>query len=178
MPLSLHEQNAAPDNATQDMYVARQPVFDTEMRVWGYELLFRQNASSSVAEIEDQDVATAQVMLNGFSLAAEWLSPRQKVLINYPENLLLQGMPHALPALLFQPMPEIVGKLSMAPRLAQALLGDEPELQAWLDIALASESGNWSQAETILERLAIGRDTAAKAQNKATSWAKHFMETA
>ncbi|WP_045221253.1 EAL and HDOD domain-containing protein [Desulfonatronum thioautotrophicum] len=422
MSLPLHKQNRIPGNATDDMYVARQPVFDKEMGVWGYELLFRQNASSSVAEIEDQDVATAQVMLNGFSLAAEWLSPRQKVLINYPESLLLQGMPRALPAetavveiletvrpspevleicrhlkdegytlalddfvggpgfeslleladivkvdvlgveperleavvgklgkhrctllaekvedlgvfdrcrdlgfslfqgyffsrpqvvagknlsssqisrlnllqalgapdldmmqitkiiqtdvslsyrllryinspgiglpyqvrsitqavnmlgqrkiaiwlrvliladmnpapharellsfclqrarflemlsqtklstslppdsmflfglfssldaLLSQPMPDIVDKLSLEPRLAQALLGDVPELQAWLDLALASESGNWSQTETILERLAIGRDTAAKAQNKATIWAKHFMETA
>ncbi|WP_051822838.1 EAL and HDOD domain-containing protein [Desulfonatronum thiodismutans] len=422
MSLTLHEQDAVPGSATEDMYVARQPVFDPEMRVWGYELLFRQSARSCTAEIGDLDVATAQVMVNGFSLAAEWLTPRQKVLINYPENLLLQGMPRALPAetavveiletvrpnpevleicrqlkdegytlalddfvggpgfeplleladivkvdvlgvepgnldvvvggllrhrctllaekvenlevfhrcrdlgftlfqgyffsrpqivagknlsssqtsrlnllqalgapdldmtqitkiiqadvslsyrllryinspgiglpyqvraitqaanmlgqrrialwlrvliladmnpalhsrellsfclqrarflemlsqaqsstalppdsmflfglfssldaLLSQPMPDIIGKLSLEPRLARALLGDDPELQTWLDLALASESGSWSQAEMILDRLGIERDSVAKAQNKATSWAKHFMEAA
>ncbi len=77
--------------------MARQPVFDANMQVWGYELLFRQSAHCSTAMIEDGSVATSRVMTDGFSLATEWLSPNQKVLINYPESMIIQGMPRALP---------------------------------------------------------------------------------
>ncbi len=87
-----------PQSAAESVHVARQPVFDVDMQVWGYELLFRQSAQCSTAMIEDGSVATSRVMMDGFSLAAEWLSPNQKVLINYPQDMLIQGMPRALPS--------------------------------------------------------------------------------
>ncbi len=85
-------------SAAELVHVARQPVFDLDMQVWGYELLFRHSAHCSTAMVEDGSVATSRVMMDGFSLAAEWLSPHQKVLINYPEAMLIQGMPRALPS--------------------------------------------------------------------------------
>ena len=94
---NFQASNETPSTA-ESVHVARQPVFDVDMQVWGYELLFRHSAQCSAAMIEDGSVATSRVMMDGFSLAEEWLSPNQKVLINYPEDMLIQGMPRALPS--------------------------------------------------------------------------------
>lgn len=91
-------QDACDNNAWEPIYVARQPVFDVDMHIWGYELLFRHSAESGVAMIEDGNVATSRVMVDGFGMAMEWLSAGQKVLINYPSDMLLQRAPRALPA--------------------------------------------------------------------------------
>ncbi|MFP4213968.1 MAG: EAL and HDOD domain-containing protein [Desulfohalobiaceae bacterium] len=86
------------NSALEAIYVARQPVFDTKMRVWGQELLFRQSAQSASASVDDGDVATSKVVVDGFGLAMEWLEQKQKALINFPSSMLLQGTPRVLPA--------------------------------------------------------------------------------
>lgn len=85
------------DDSSEPIFVARQPVFDQNMRIWGYELLFRDSAQSAVARIDDGNVATSRVISDGFSLAQEWLKPGQRVLINYPAPMLTQGAALALP---------------------------------------------------------------------------------
>ncbi len=79
------------------IFVARQAVFDRSSRVWGYELLFRHSAESCGAVFSDPDSATAQVIVDGFALAQSWLQSGQRVLINFPEKLLLDGLAMALP---------------------------------------------------------------------------------
>jgi len=87
------DEGTGPDN----VYVARQPVFDREMNIWGYELLFREGAGSQSAAFQDGDLATSRVIADGFGLATEWLRENQRVLINYPASMLLGGSPRALP---------------------------------------------------------------------------------
>ncbi len=82
----------------ESVYVARQPVFDNDMQIWGYELLFRSSMQGGAGVIEDQTAATAQVMLDGFNIAMESTDPHHKMLINYPAAMLRQGAPRALPA--------------------------------------------------------------------------------
>lgn len=82
----------------EPVFVARQPVFDVNMDIWGYELLFRHSAQCSKADFENGDVATASVIADGFGMAEEWLAPGQKLLINYPASMILQGAPMTLPA--------------------------------------------------------------------------------
>ncbi|MFO8032037.1 MAG: HDOD domain-containing protein [Desulfohalobiaceae bacterium] len=82
----------------ESIHVARQPVFNTDMCVWGYELLFRHSAQSTQSKFLDGEAATSQVIVDGFSMATEWISAKQKVLINYPASLLVQGIPRALPS--------------------------------------------------------------------------------
>ncbi len=60
-----------PSSAAESVHVARQPVFDVDMQVWGYELLFRHSAQCNTAMIEDGSVASSRVMMDGFSLATE-----------------------------------------------------------------------------------------------------------
>lgn len=98
------------------IYVARQPVFDRDMDIWGYELLFRHSARSTAARIDDANEATSRVIADGFGLVEDLLAPAQKVLINYPGEMLVQGAPRALPSEVavveiletVQPTPEIL----------------------------------------------------------------------
>jgi EAL and modified HD-GYP domain-containing signal transduction protein len=50
-----------------DAYIARQPIFDRRMRIFGYEILYRENARS-VPETElDGDQATSNVLIDIFT---------------------------------------------------------------------------------------------------------------
>ncbi|WP_045213148.1 EAL and HDOD domain-containing protein [Desulfonatronovibrio magnus] len=86
------------DYSFEAVYVARQPVFDRSMNIWGYELLFREGQLSSSARIQDGNIATSKVIMDGFSLASDLIARGQRLLINYPEEMILQGAPNALPS--------------------------------------------------------------------------------
>ncbi|WP_459936454.1 EAL and HDOD domain-containing protein [Desulfonatronum parangueonense] len=91
-------QGGGENEIPEPIYVARQPVFDRDMNIWGYELLFRHSAQCSTARIDDADEATSRVIADGFGLVEDLLAPTQKILINYPGRMLLQGAPRALPS--------------------------------------------------------------------------------
>lgn len=78
-------------------FVARQPVFDTKQSIWGYELLFRNSSIAKAAFIDDEDEATSQVIADGFGLIQEDLEEHQKILINFPRNMLLDKASDLLP---------------------------------------------------------------------------------
>lgn len=92
------DQDKCEDGCMEPVYVARQPIFDRDMSIWGYELLFRHSSQSTAARIDDADEATSRVIADGFGLVVDLLEQSQKVLINYPEAMLLQGAPRALPS--------------------------------------------------------------------------------
>ncbi len=97
-------------------FVARQPVFDRERNIWGYELLFRNSAVAGKAQIDNEDAATSQVIADGFGLIQEDLAKGQKILINFPRNMLLEKASDLLPPEVcvveiletVQPEPEII----------------------------------------------------------------------
>lgn len=104
--------------ATESVFVARQPIMDGNMRTWGYELLFRQNAESDTAVITDGNAATSQVIVDGYNMAREWLRNGQKILINYPTDMLLQGAPRVLPPEVA--VVEILETVDITPELVDA----------------------------------------------------------
>ncbi len=75
-----------------DIYIGRQPIFNRQMKVVAYELLFRSNSESNCAVIMGGDVASAQVMMNAFGDIglSEILGDHQKAFINFTEGLLLE----------------------------------------------------------------------------------------
>ncbi|MFW5490150.1 MAG: EAL and HDOD domain-containing protein [Desulfovibrio sp.] len=80
----------------EDIFIARQPIFDGALKLWGYELLYRDSGTAQSADFSDGLAATMEVIANatlcpdsGFDLA--------KVMINFPERAILSGMPRALP---------------------------------------------------------------------------------
>jgi EAL and modified HD-GYP domain-containing signal transduction protein len=79
------------------IFVARQPVFKTDLSIWGYELLFRDNPEARTAQFQNPEIATSQVISDGFSIARASMSHRAKTLINFSERLILDEAPYALP---------------------------------------------------------------------------------
>ncbi len=85
------------DEQFEPIFVARQPIFDRNQNIWGYELLFRHSGTAGSAQVTDPDVATAKVIADGFTLALTGMPPGRRTLINFPQNLILRGAAFALP---------------------------------------------------------------------------------
>ena len=66
-----------------DIFIGRQPIFNGDLQVYAYELLFRSSEEQVTASIVDGDSATSQVMLNTFvDIGLENLVGRHKAFIN------------------------------------------------------------------------------------------------
>ena len=77
--------------------VAKQPVFDLQGSIWGYELLFRDPSMKPGLGGKSPQAATSTVMIDGFSLMRPMLRGNQRFLINFTAEFLEQELPHILP---------------------------------------------------------------------------------
>ncbi|MBE0494706.1 MAG: HDOD domain-containing protein [Thiomicrospira sp.] len=74
-----------------DIYIGRQPIFNTKLEMHAYELLFRNCEHNNHAPMLPGDTATAQVMLNAFGdMNLKDIASDHKVFINFTEGLLLR----------------------------------------------------------------------------------------
>ena len=78
------------------IFVARQPVFDAQDKLWGYHLLYRDNGLAQRAEFNDALEATLKVMACNCVQPTDKIAPG-KVLVNFPEESILVNAPMALP---------------------------------------------------------------------------------
>ena len=83
--------------ATGVALVAKQPVFDLQGHIWGYELLFRDPSLKPGLGGKSSEAATSTVMIDGFSLMRPMLRENQRFLINFSADFLEQELPHMLP---------------------------------------------------------------------------------
>lgn len=90
-------QEPEPQQFYDKIFVARQPIFTAEMRIWGYELLFRHGETHS-AVFTDGDQATTQVIADGYALGIRGVDGSVKALVNFPRNVLIGPAPYVLPA--------------------------------------------------------------------------------
>lgn len=81
----------------QEIFVARQPIFDRERSIRGYELFFRACGKDSCSQIQDQVAATSQVIADGLALGARGLAPDTILGVNFNLRGLLDKLPEALP---------------------------------------------------------------------------------
>jgi len=81
-----------------EIYVARQPVFNKNKRLYGYELLFRDGLSNAFPDI-DGDTATSKLLSNSFfSIGMNQLTSGKTAFINFPQSLLLKKVPMMFPS--------------------------------------------------------------------------------
>lgn len=81
----------------EDVYVARQPIFDQGKKIYAYELLFRNGTANYVPDI-DGDVATTSLLSNTFfTIGMKTLTAGRKTFINFTQNLLEKQVPLLLP---------------------------------------------------------------------------------
>ena len=75
-----------------NVFIARQPIFDRELLVAGYELLFR-GANQNVAIISDHDEATSTVVMNAFTeIGLDNVVGDRRAWINVSRDFLLEGL--------------------------------------------------------------------------------------
>lgn len=75
----------------QDIFVARQPIFQRDLSVYGYELLFRANNEENQAVILGGDEASAQVMMGAFGdMGLSDVVGEQLAFVNFTQGLLLR----------------------------------------------------------------------------------------
>ncbi len=78
-------------------FVGRQPIFDRDLNVYAYELLFRAGTANAAGEVDDT-LATSQVVLNTFTeLGLEHIVGEHKAFINLGRDFLLDDSPLPFP---------------------------------------------------------------------------------
>ena len=83
---------------SQEVHVARQPIFDRKQNVVAYELLFRGKNSTNLYDGTDGDLATQEVISNSFLvIGIAQISGDKKAFINFTENALKRNMALMLP---------------------------------------------------------------------------------
>lgn len=88
------------DGASQnyvDTFFARQPIFDAEKRVFGYELLYRKSPLEKSANFTDKDVATLSVISTALLTAPEPDQAGKKICIHFSRESILSDVPSTLP---------------------------------------------------------------------------------
>ncbi len=75
-----------------DIYVARQPIFDRNLKLFGYELLYRDGASNSFDSSIDDDTATARVLVNSFfDIGFSQITDSSAAFVNFGTETLKNG---------------------------------------------------------------------------------------
>ncbi|WP_028317066.1 EAL and HDOD domain-containing protein [Desulfobulbus elongatus] len=81
-----------------DVYIARQPIFDRQRRLFAYEVLYRSSMDNAFPEHMNSDEATHTVLAHVlFNIGLDAITGRHRALINFTENHLLQKTPIQLP---------------------------------------------------------------------------------
>ncbi|WMJ77151.1 MULTISPECIES: EAL and HDOD domain-containing protein [unclassified Sedimentibacter] len=81
-----------------DVYVARQPIFDRNMNVFGYELLYRRSMNNYY-EGTDDNQATAELINNAFlTMHFRELTGGTNAFINFSQDMLIKEIPLLLPS--------------------------------------------------------------------------------
>ncbi|WJW75761.1 HDOD domain-containing protein [Thiohalobacter sp. IOR34] len=81
----------------QDIFIGRQPIFDRDLRVYAYELLFR-NSDTNAAGFTDGDQATSRVISNSFiEIGLDKIVGRHRAFLNLTRGFLINDWPLPFP---------------------------------------------------------------------------------
>lgn len=82
-----------------DIQVARQPIFNKKMQVYGYELLFRANKAAQSSGGVSGDEATGKVIVDSFlGIGIDHLTGGRRAFVNFTRNLLESQVATLFPA--------------------------------------------------------------------------------
>ncbi len=81
-----------------EVFVARQPIFDRQQKVYAYELLFRSGFEQNYFDHWDGDASSKQVLTSSFlSIGMETMTNGKKAFINFTRKLLLDQVASIFP---------------------------------------------------------------------------------
>ncbi len=78
------------------MYIARQAIFNRDLKVYGYELLYRSNKDAKGFSGASSNVATASVIAGTFENGVGLIADKKKAFINFDEEMLFSDLPYLL----------------------------------------------------------------------------------
>lgn len=79
-------------NENIQTYLARQPIFDRDRDIAGYELLYRDDRAATSAEGVDDEQMTSDVLLNAFvSIGMDRVTAGEPAFVNMDREMLLDG---------------------------------------------------------------------------------------
>ena len=82
----------------QDIYIGRQPIFNRNLDLFAYELLYRANNEQNAAGGIEHDHATTRVMINTFlDFGLEQVAGKKPVFINLPRSFIVGDNPLPFP---------------------------------------------------------------------------------
>jgi EAL and modified HD-GYP domain-containing signal transduction protein len=107
-----------------DTFFARQPIFDADKHVFGYELLYRKSPLEKSANFSDKDVATLSVISTALLSPPEPNQAGKKIFIHFSRMSILSDVPAALApqttVIEVEPVPEIAPDYEAALAKAKA----------------------------------------------------------
>jgi len=110
---------STPGVPARQIFIGRQPIFDRDLRVYGYELLFRDGRVDAAAVV-DGDQATAQTLVNGImDFGLEQLVGDKLAFVNLTRNFLLDQ--ERLPAMQKRLVLEVLEDIRPDPEILTAL---------------------------------------------------------
>lgn len=77
--------------------LARQPIFDAKLNVYGYELLYRSEETSLFYDGADPDQASSETIMLSLDISLRKLTGNRMAFINFTEKLLLNDIATILP---------------------------------------------------------------------------------
>jgi len=77
-----------------DVFVARQPIFDRNKKIYAYELLFRSGASNCFPYIDGETATTSLLSSSFFTVGIDRIVSGKIAFINFTEDLITKGTPH------------------------------------------------------------------------------------
>jgi len=77
-----------------DVFVARQPIFDRNKKIYAYELLFRSGASNCFPDIDGETATTSLLSSSFFTVGIDRIVSGKIAFINFTEDLITKGTPH------------------------------------------------------------------------------------
>ena len=111
---------AATSATEKDVFVARQPIYDSAMAVMAYELLYRPSLTETKARITDPRQATLEVISSAaLEIGLDRLSGGQPVHINFPMELLVDVPDLPLPPSLV--VIEVLEDVRAEPRVIEGI---------------------------------------------------------
>lgn len=103
-----------------DTHIARQPIFNGQKKVFGYELLFRNGPNNAMPEEIDGDTATSQLLSSSFfTIGIDTITNGKYAFINFTEKLINIGIPSLFPWK--QTVVEVLETVPATPEVIRAL---------------------------------------------------------
>jgi EAL and modified HD-GYP domain-containing signal transduction protein len=76
-----------------DVYVARQPIFDRRKRIFGYELLFRDGTANVYPNVNGDKASSELISSSLLTVGLERLTGGKRAFVNFTEDLLIRNVP-------------------------------------------------------------------------------------